>query len=104
MGETSDIGGLTYDYAKDGIQLRRQIAMEVLSNTGVWADVAFLHQDRDPATDGWKPARITIARFRKVGGFWKKQDHLNVNAARRADQIVAVLSAWRDRIGQRDEP
>jgi hypothetical protein len=91
----SDIGSVTYNHSKDGRLLRRQLAREILSNTGVWADVAFLHQDRDPNTDGWKPARITVARFRRIGGLWRKQNHLNINTAKRADQIIAILSAWR---------
>lgn len=98
----SDIGSLTYDYFKDGVQLRRQVDREILSNTGIWADVAFLHQDRDLVTDGWKPAKVTIARFKRINGVWRKQDHLNVNSARRADQVVAVLARWRGRIGVQD--
>lgn len=94
-----DIDDLTYDYFKNGVQLRRQLAKEILSNTGVWADIAFLYQDWNPAAEGWKPPRITVARFRKVGGIWKKQNHLNVNGAGRADALIAVLSAWRDKVG-----
>jgi len=96
---TMDIGGVTYDYSKNGVRLRRQLAKEILSNTGVWADIAFLHQDRDLRTDGWKPARITVARFKKIGGFWRKQDHFNANSAARVDRLVAVLTAWRDKVG-----
>jgi hypothetical protein len=99
VNESPDIESITYDYSKNGELLRRQIAREILSNTGVWADVAFLHQDRDPKTDGWKPAKITITRFKRVGGFWKKQNHFNANSARRADQIIAVLAKWRDKVG-----
>jgi len=101
--DAMSIETVTYDYTKDGVLLRRQLGKEILSNTGVWADVAFLHQDRDAAADDWKPAKVTIARFKRVGGIWKKQDHFNVNSARRADQIAAVLSRWRDRIGT-DQP
>lgn len=91
--------GLTYDYSRNGVHLRRTVGMEILSNTGVWADVAFLHQDRDLATDGWKPAKITIARFKKIDGIWKKQSHFNVNNAERAGRIVVVLTAWQDKVG-----
>jgi len=90
---------LTYDYTKDGVLLRRQLDKVVLSNTGIWADVAFLHQDLNVGTDEWKPPKVTIARFKHTGGIWRKQDHFNVNSARRADQITAVLSKWRVQIG-----
>ncbi len=97
--ETTDIASMTYDHFKDGRQVRRQLEAKVLSNTGLWADVAFLHQDRDRG-DGWKPARVTIARFKRTPeGFWRKQSHFNVNAPGRADRIMAVLSEWRERIG-----
>ena len=94
-----DIDGLTYNYIKNGIQLRRQVAREILSNTGVWADVAFLHQDIDLNTDEWKPSKITIARFKKINGIWKKQNHFNINSTQRADQIFNLLSKWRNEIG-----
>jgi hypothetical protein len=97
------IGGLTYDYSKDGMQLRRQLDKKILSNTGVWADIAFLHQDKDMATGGWKPSRITIARFKRVGGIWKKQNHFNVNSAERADGIANLLRAWCGMIGSTEE-
>jgi hypothetical protein len=94
-----NLDALTYDYTKGGILLRRQLGKEILSNTGIWADVAFLHQDLNIATDNWKPAKVTIARFKRIGGIWKKQNHFNVNSAQRANQITAVLSKWHDRIG-----
>lgn len=90
---------LTYDYTKDGILLRRQLGKVVLSTTGIWADVAFLHQDLNVSTDDWKPPKITIVRFKRTGGVWRKQNHFNINSARRADQIIRVLSEWRDEIG-----
>jgi len=93
--DAKSLDALTYDYFKGRIQLRRQISKEILSNTGVWADVAFLHQDRSPDAVGWKPAKITIARFKRVNGIWRKQSHFNVNDARRADRVVCVLSRWR---------
>ena len=95
---TSDIESVTYNYSKGGELLRRQLARRVLSDTGIWADVAFLHQDRDMNTDGWKPAKITVVRFKRVDGCWKKQNHLNVNSVARVDQIIHVLSAWRDKV------
>lgn len=99
-----DLSDLTYDYFKNGEQLRRQVAREVLSNTSIWADIAFLHQDRDLSTDGWKPAKVTIVRFKKINGSWKKQNHLNVNSAGRVDGIIRVLEGWRGRIGADDVP
>jgi len=97
------IDDLTYNYFKNGQQLRRELNRKVLSNTGVWADVAFLHQDRDLITDGWKPPRVTIARFKKINGIWKKQSGLNINNASRVDSIVSFLMESRNRIGVEDE-
>lgn len=97
--DADDVDALTYDYHKDGVQLRRQLAKSVLSNTGTWADVVFLHQDRNlMADDEWKPAKITIVRFKRVMGIWKKQSHLNINGRQRSDQIAALLFVWREKL------
>lgn len=92
---------LTYNYYKNGVQLRKQIGAVVLSNTGIWADIAYLYQDQD--TIGWKPAKVTIVRYKKVNGLWKKDNHLNINSPQRADQIISVLTEWRNEIGSKEE-
>jgi len=96
--DSKDLIEITYNYEKDGVFLRRELDKKILSNTGIWADIAFLYQDLNLATADWKSPKITIARFKKVDGVWTKQSHFHINGQKRADQIIATLSVWRERL------
>ena len=91
----STIEEITYDYHKDGEQVRMQMAKEVVVKSPMWATIAFLHRSLDIGTDQWKPLQITVARFKKVAGVWKKESSFNINSLLQLDRLLEVLSRFK---------
>lgn len=85
------IEGITFDYEKDGVQVRKQVSKKILSSTGTWATIAFQHQDLSHATGEFKDPRVTIARFKKSENEWKKQSGFNVNSREQAEGVIEFL-------------
>lgn len=85
------IEGITFDYEKDGTQVRKQVAKKVLSSTGTWATIAFKHQDLSHASGEFKDPRVTIARYKKGEDDWKKQSGFNVNSREQAEGVIDFL-------------
>jgi len=82
------VEGITFNYEKDGVQLRKQIEKRILSSTGTWATLMVRHQDLDRTSGEFKDPRVTLARFKKTGGVWKKQNSFNINTREQASSIV----------------
>jgi len=86
-----NLEGITFDYEKNGVQVRKQISKKIISSTGSWATIAFKHQDLSCASGEFKNPRVTIARFKKSNGTWKKQSGFNVNSSDQAKGIIDFL-------------
>jgi hypothetical protein len=97
MAETLD--ELTYDYEEDGILVRKQLARTVLSQGG-WPTMMFLYQEVDPKTGRFRPPKMTIVRFKKNKGSYRKQSSFNISNEKQARQIAAVLESWYPKISE----
>lgn len=89
--DSRTLEGITFDYEKDGVQVRRQIAKKLLNMSGSWADIGVKHQNLNHSTGEFKEPKITLTRFRRTDGIWKKQNGYNVNSKEQAEAIVSFL-------------
>lgn len=91
-----DLTDLTFNYEKGGLLVRRQTGKRVLFDMGLWATVAFKSQDLDLSTGTWKEFKITIARYKRVNGVWRKQSSFNANGPRQAEVLESLFKEWRE--------
>jgi hypothetical protein len=97
MVETLD--ELTYDYEEDGVLVRKQLDRTVLTQGG-WATVMFLFQELDRKTERFRPPKMSIVRFKKTRGSYRKHSSFNVSNENQARQIAAVFESWYPKIAE----
>jgi hypothetical protein len=83
---------ITFDCEVGGEKVREQLAKEVLSATVIWATIAFVHRSLSQRDLDWKPAQITVARFKRISGVWKKQSSFNINSRDQLAKIADFLA------------
>jgi len=54
-----------------------QRGLQTLHRAGSWATVVIALQDRKKFI--WQPVRYVLAKYRKIGGLWRLQQHMRVN-------------------------
>jgi hypothetical protein len=91
MAET--IEEVSYNYEDEGKLVRKEIKKEILTK-GAWATVMFLYQELDRKTEAWGPPKVSIVRFKKSGGVYRKQSSFNISSEKQARQIVDVIEKW----------
>jgi hypothetical protein len=91
MAET--IEEVSYNYEDEGKLVRKEMKKEVLTK-GAWATVMFLYQELDRKTEAWGPPKVSIVRFKKSGGVYRKQSSFNISSEKQARQIVEVIEKW----------
>lgn len=91
MAETLD--ELSYDYEEDGVLVRKELERHVLSK-GSWATVMFLYQELDKKTETWRAPKVSIVRYKKWNGQYRKQSGFNISSEKQARQIVANIEKW----------
>ena len=91
MAETID--EVSYNYEDDGKLVRREIKKEILTR-GSWATVIFLYQELDRQKEAWGDPKISIVRFKKWSGSYRKQSSFNISSRKQARQIVEVIDRW----------
>jgi hypothetical protein len=96
MAET--IEEVSYNYEDEGKLVRKEIKKEVLTK-GAWATVMFLYQELDRKTEAWGPPKVSIVRFKKSGGVYRKQSSFNISSEKQARQIVEVIEKWYAEVG-----
>src|ERR1700759_5697250 len=96
MAET--IEEVSYNYEDEGKLVRKEIKKEVLTK-GAWATVMFLYQELDRKTEQWGPPKVSIVRFKKSGGVYRKQSSFNISSEKQARQIVDVIEKWYAEVG-----
>lgn len=89
---SSDVEELTIQYEENG-EVKVEELEKVVIQKGVWATVLFRYRDRNNKTGEWNPPKAALRRFRKMGGFYRKQDSVNISE-RSAPLLVAKLSEW----------
>src|SRR5262249_2084840 len=96
MAETID--EVSYNYEDEGKLVRKEIKKEILTK-GAWATVMFLYQELDRKTESWGPPKVSIVRFKKSGGVYRKQSSFNISSEKQARQIVEVIEKWYAEVG-----
>ncbi|HTE53398.1 MAG TPA: hypothetical protein VK698_21230 [Kofleriaceae bacterium] len=91
MAET--IEELSYDYEEDGKLVRKELERHVLSK-GSWATVMFLYQELDRKTENWRAPKVSIVRYKKWNGAYRKQSGFNISSEKQARQIVEAIEKW----------
>ena len=91
MAETLD--ELSYDYEEDGVLVRKELERHVLSK-GSWATVMFLYQELDKKTEAWRAPKVSIVRYKKWNGQYRKQSGFNISSEKQARQIVDAIEKW----------
>jgi len=66
--------------------------------------VMFLYQELDRKTESWGPPKVSIVRFKKSGGVYRKQSSFNISSEKQARQIVDVIEKWYAEIGPTEKP
>lgn len=85
---------LTFDYTdEDGRLVRKQLDKEILSK-GAWATVMYLYQDLDRSTNEYRVPKISIVRYRKNEGVYRKQSSFNISSEKQGRHIINVLGRW----------
>ena len=91
MAETLE--ELSYDYEEDGVLVRKELERHVLSK-GSWATVMFLYQELDKKTEAWRAPKVSIVRYKKWNGQYRKQSGFNISSEKQARQIVDAIEKW----------
>ena len=96
MAET--IEEVSYNYEDEGKLVRKEMKKEILTK-GAWATVMFLYQELDRKTEAWGAPKVSIVRFKKSGGVYRKQSSFNISSEKQARQIVDVIEKWYAEVG-----
>ena len=57
------------------------------------------HQELDRKTESWGPPKVSIVRFKKSCGVYRKQSSFNISSEKQARQIVDVIERWYKEVG-----
>ena len=96
MAET--VEELSYNYEEEGKLVRRELKKEILTK-GAWATVMFMFQELDRKDESWGEPKVSIVRFKKSGGNYRKQSSFNISSEKQARQIVEVIEKWYAEVG-----
>jgi hypothetical protein len=91
MAQTVD--ELTVRYEENGETLVEETAKEVLTK-GTWATIMFRYRDRDRKTGEFGPEKVTIRRYKKVGGVYRAQSKFNISGEKQAREVAETLLKW----------
>ncbi len=91
MAETID--EVSYNYEDEGKLVRREVKKEILTR-GAWCTVMFLYEELDRKTESWGAPKISIVRFKKANGAYRKQSSFNISSQKQATQIMDVMKRW----------
>lgn len=97
MAETID--EVSYDYEDEGKLVRRELKKEVLTK-GAWATVMFLYEELDRKTEKWGDPKISIVRFKKWNGQYRKQSSFNISSRKQAEAMIEVIERWYEEVGK----
>ena len=75
------------------IQLVKELDKKILSK-GAWTTIMFKYQDLDKKSGEFKPAKVSIRRFQKVNGEFRKKSHFNISSDAQAKLIIEALNEW----------
>jgi len=97
MAETLE--ELTYNYEEDGTLVRKELDRVVLTKGG-WATLMFLFQELDRKSGQFRAPKMSIVRFKKSRGTYRKQSSFNIANEKQARQVAAVFEQWYPKIAE----
>jgi hypothetical protein len=93
MSMTGALDELTYDVEEDGVLVRRQLERVVLGG-GAWATVMFLYEERDRTTGVFGAAKISVTRFKKFRGAYRKHSAFTLASVEQARALTDTFERW----------
>ena len=84
---------ITWDYEEDGRLVRKELQRQVLSK-GAWSTIMFLYQELDRKTEEWREPKVSIVRFKKWHGSYRKQSGFSISGEKQARAIVSAIERW----------
>jgi hypothetical protein len=84
---------LTYDAEEDGVLVRRQLERVVLGG-GAWATVMFLYEELDRATGTFRAPKISVARFKKFRGAYRRHSAFTLASIAQARALTDTFERW----------
>ena len=91
MAETID--EISINYEEDNRLVVKEIDKEILSR-GAWTTIMFLYREMNRQTEEYDPEKVSIRRYRKIGGLFRQQSKFNISNAKQAGKISEVLDRW----------
>jgi hypothetical protein len=83
----------TWEDAESKEILTKELAKEVLSK-GAWATVMFLVQDLDRKAKTYRAPKISVRRYKKVGGSYRYQSSFNISSEKQAREMMSTITKW----------
>lgn len=90
----ASVDDLTVNWTEGGTLKVRELDKVVLSTSTSWATVAFLFQEHDPDSDGWRAPKVSLRRYRKRGGKFVVDKHLTLSTGKQAVDFARAIEGW----------
>jgi hypothetical protein len=92
MPETIDEITINFSDQSENL-LVKELKKEVLTRGG-WTTIMFLYQDLDQKTGGYGESKVSIRRYRKIGGEFRQQSKFNISGRTQGLKVAEVLTRW----------
>jgi hypothetical protein len=89
-----DVDDLTVNWTEEGALKVRELDKVVLSTSTSWATVAFLFQEHDTESGGWRAPKVSLRRYRKRGGKFVVDKHLTLSTEKQAVDLAKAIEGW----------
>ncbi len=99
MSMSDALDELTYDVEEDGVLVRRQLERVVLGG-GAWATVMFLYEERDRKSGAFGAPKISVARFKKFRGTYKRHAAFTLASVEQARALTDTFERWFGKMDQ----
>ena len=87
---TETVEDITISYTENGIELIKELDKQVLTK-GAWTTIMFKYLEFKKE-GGYGPEKISIRRYQKRNGEYKKQSHFNISSEKRAKMIIESIN------------
>lgn len=87
---------LTVAFSEGDVVQVEQLDKAVLASSPMWATVAFLSRERDPATGSMRAPRVSLRRYKKRGGKFVVDKHFTLTNRAQARALIDALHGWFD--------
>ena len=89
--KADSIEGLSSNFEKLGIQLRREICKEIISRGGPWVSLGFTFQDKKDACDDFGSSKVMLASFKNTGGVYNRYSYFIIKTKEEAQKVCDIL-------------